>query len=623
MEGSRFKKLIKVFVIGLSLLSVTSLLCASVSAQIKPAVGDLRYVADQESAYSINEIREDLSRLSTGHSQLNWINPNSTVISLGFHREPHWFSWNINPDDIASEQQSPLDQYILEVPFPSINHLKVWIFDQNDNLLFSDYVGDSQPFRKRAIPSRKFLFPIEWNRDRQLTVIMSVQTTDTLRFDSKFWPAEIFWALEEQHTLYHGIYMGVIGAMFFLYMSLAVAIRERSFYYYTLWLTFMSLAIVADLGYGFEYLWPESVYWNNRAHAIFIAMGIGMGALFFGEAFSIKRSSTPRLYGFVQKVAAICFTAAIACLLAPEIYVLQITTLSAIPVVALLIQIVVLSLKKLDIQTVLLCLAICIVGTVGTIRILNNYGYFGSIANIEYYLEIATAIEVVLLSIFLAVRVYNDRRKHSDAQQELISLQKTMYSDLEKIVEERTQELESLNTLLAETSVTDPLTGLKNRRYFDEKISELVDIASRTNSSISFMMIDIDHFKQVNDTYGHRIGDECLCHFAEMLKNIIKRDTDLVARYGGEEFIIALSNHDEQAAVIVAEKIRRSLEESPLINGSICVRLSCSVGLASKIPTTRFDADALIEQADSALYSAKANGRNCVETGDRSQRRAS
>lgn len=583
-------------------------------AQVAPEIGNLRYTVDYHDSYSIEQIRSDLEISKVDKANLGWIYPNNTVISLGFHREPHWFSWSIHPDDIAAELRSPANQYILEVPFPSIDHLNVWVFDQNNNLLLSEYIGDSQRFDARKISSRKFLFPVEWDEQTALTVVMRIKTTDTVRFNSQFWAAETFWASEEQHTLSHGIYVGVIAAMFFLYISLAAGMREKSFFYYTFWLTFMSLAIIADLGYGFEYLWPESVYWNDRAHAVFICLGMFIGTLFFGEALSINLTTNPVIGRLLRMITGICFASAVCCLFLPNFYTVQLTTVSAVSVVALLIVIVVQKFKEANIQTGLLLLAICIVGSVGTIRILNNFGYVSSVANIEYYLEIATGIEVVLLSIFLAVRFYTDRRKRLEAQQELISLQKTMYTDLEKIVEERTQELESLNKLLAETSVTDPLTGLKNRRYFDENIKKLINYSSRAHKGVAVMMIDLDHFKKINDGYGHQIGDKCLSHFADILRSVVNRDTDIVSRYGGEEFIVALANRESREAINKAELIRSELDKLPLISNDVCIKLTCSIGVAHANAAKNTNADLLVKQADAALYQAKNAGRNRVET---------
>lgn len=158
---------------------------------------------------------------------------------------------------------------------------------------------------------------------------------------------------------------------------------------------------------------------------------------------------------------------------------------------------------------------------------------------------------------------------------------------------------------------------------FDEKINKLVDFSSRSNTCVSVLMIDIDHFKKVNDTYGHQIGDHCLEHFAKLLKKLIRRETDLLARYGGEEFIITLSNCAEKDAKAVADKILKCLVNNPFVEESLQINLSCSLGLVSKVPITKFDSESLIKQADTALYKAKENGRSRVEVADQLNRLAS
>ena len=182
---------------------------------------------------------------------------------------------------------------------------------------------------------------------------------------------------------------------------------------------------------------------------------------------------------------------------------------------------------------------------------------------------------------------------------------------LEQRVAERTQELERANLKLEETAHTDSLTGLNNRGHYFELGETALKKAVRSNSPLAVIMFDADHFKAVNDTYGHAAGDRALVHLAQMALQSL-RDTDILARVGGEEFAAVLENTTEQAAAEVAERLRASIAATPLILDTEELLLTVSVGVACLIPDRATSLDALLGLADKALYTAKAGGRNRV-----------
>lgn len=163
-------------------------------------------------------------------------------------------------------------------------------------------------------------------------------------------------------------------------------------------------------------------------------------------------------------------------------------------------------------------------------------------------------------------------------------------------------------------SKKDGLTGISNRRSFDEFIRSEWRRCTRLKKHISIAMIDIDHFKALNDTYGHQQGDECLIRVANLLESFAKRPGDLSARYGGEEFVMVWGDTSPEKSKILAEKIRRAVEalEIPNENAPSGKNLTISLGLATTIPAKDEEATTIIEKADNLLYKAKENGRNQV-----------
>jgi diguanylate cyclase len=172
-------------------------------------------------------------------------------------------------------------------------------------------------------------------------------------------------------------------------------------------------------------------------------------------------------------------------------------------------------------------------------------------------------------------------------------------------IEQKQAELLEMNAVLVELSNTDRLTGLKNRRFLQEKLEEQIVGCDRNQEPFSLCIIDIDHFKKVNDTYGHQTGDYVLEKLSSILK-VQSRKEDIAARYGGEEFVLLLPNTDVSESKTIAENLRQSIAYSTWEMGQITV----SIGVATFIPTD--SETTLLQKADQALYTSKEQGRNRV-----------
>ena len=180
---------------------------------------------------------------------------------------------------------------------------------------------------------------------------------------------------------------------------------------------------------------------------------------------------------------------------------------------------------------------------------------------------------------------------------------------------QREEELEQVladNRRLEELATTDALTGLLNRRALLDRLAGEVDRARRFKSQLSLLMVDLDHFKTVNDRHGHLAGDEVLRKVASLLSGIV-RSIDVVARYGGEEFVIALPETVSDGAVVFAERLReRVAQEGLKVASDSDFHLTCSVGVATFPSPHVASLEALFARADEALYRAKSGGRNQV-----------
>lgn len=212
--------------------------------------------------------------------------------------------------------------------------------------------------------------------------------------------------------------------------------------------------------------------------------------------------------------------------------------------------------------------------------------------------ETRDQVKTIVETLVKSTREMHDTNK---ALEERLTLSKSEISNLQQ----------SLEAIRAE-SLTDPLTGLGNRKYFDRSIDMAVQNAQATGEPLSLLMFDIDHFKSFNDSYGHLTGDQVLRLVGLSLKQTIKGQ-DITARYGGEEFAVVLPNTALRQALTVADHIRRAVMSKELkkkSTGEILGRVTISVGVSMLKPGD--DTDALIERADACLYAAKRNGRNRV-----------
>ena len=160
--------------------------------------------------------------------------------------------------------------------------------------------------------------------------------------------------------------------------------------------------------------------------------------------------------------------------------------------------------------------------------------------------------------------------------------------------------------------VMDPVTNIYNKRYFIERLTQEFSLAKRNNTELSLLMIDLDFFKKINDTYGHLAGDFVLRKLSEIFSSMT-RDEDIIARYGGEEFVAILPGSGEEGAVICAERIREKIAQAPLIFEGGTINITVSIGIATLDENNLFGSyEDFIQAADNCLYRSKKSGRNCT-----------
>ena len=551
----------------------------------------------------------------------------SSPINLGMDTKVHWFSMIVSPT------QSTGSRYLLHIDYPLIDHLDVAVFSQLGSSPVVTYAsGDAEPFDNRPVLHVKPLFPLPESAQSQ-RVIIRVQTSGTIRLPIRIWEEAEFISFTSSRNLALGIFFGILVAMGVSNAFLTVTTTNVSFLFYSGYIVNLALILATLHGYGFAYLWSGSALFQSKAILLFSNATIMFATLFTRSLLSISVYS-----GKVDKIVKTL----------SWVYGISIVTsffLSysfMIKAFLLLLSFTVIFIMWLGIWLALKGVVVARYFTIawgfllvsGLSASLDNVNLIQLPISSNNLLIIGGAVETLILALILAINYSHSRddlvnaqqfaleqEKHANsAKENLIEAQKRHQEDLEYKVEERTLELEvtlrelsEANNELERLNAIDPLTGAHNRRHFDKRLRSEGRRSRREQTPLSLIIIDVDHFKSINDRYGHDGGDECLKHVTRVFQNHIHRPTDDLCRIGGEEFAVILPNTDIEGALHVAESMRRGLESSPLVYGNESIQLTASAGLSTTVIVDEDHAQRLFKFADELLYEAKSAGRNRVE----------
>nr|WP_285817786.1 diguanylate cyclase [Echinimonas agarilytica] len=569
-------------------------------------------VSGAEHQVSMQAIQSSLQH----HQRLEafWYDNVYQHFSFGFTDAPHWFVWVIAADEIkAWSDQGELNQRrLLEVAEPSINGLSVRIFNRVGDEIGAFDIEEGAGFDARPVAHRNFVIPVDVPLGEELYVVARVTNTDGMRMKMRLWAMAEFQSQEQNTLLLHGIYFGVMLAMFLYNVSLALGLKESAFWFYVLWVPCISIVVISDAGLAFQYFWPWSAAWNDRAIAVFASFGPAFGTIFGYLVLKIRENLSPIWRYIYYANVGLCLLIGTYALFGPPSSALQASLhLNTVTIWVLTISTLIRARQGYSLALpYLLAWAMIMAG--GGIRIADTFAYIPRSWYSENLMQIGSALEVLLMSVLVATHMYDERRKRESAQRELLESQLEMNEQLEQSVYERTEALELANEKLEQISRIDGLTGLSNRRYFDEVLKRELNHALRQQLPLSVVMVDVDYFKQINDNFGHAFGDQCLKAIGYLLTTKIKRETDLTARYGGEEFAIILPNTPAEQAMAIAEQIRVSVIDLVLESNEQLINMTCSLGVCCRVPSDVNDDLEILKAADDALYQSKHDGRNRV-----------
>jgi diguanylate cyclase (GGDEF)-like protein len=559
----------------------------------------LSYFEDKEGRMSLQEVLEQ--------ETLQAFTPSKKAVpSFSFTKSSLWFRLDLH------NQDSQVQRWLLECLYPPLDSINVYVVDANNNVVIYRG-GDKLPFYKRAIKHRNVMFNIPLAIGDSVRIYIRVRTDGSLQVPLALRSPRAILAKDHEEQFALGLFYGVLVAMLLYNLLIFMSIRDISYLYYVGYIVGWVLFQMSLNGLAFEYLWPESPKWGNMATPFFVGFAL-FGALLFTRVFLETRVHMPRFDRLLKVIAGVTVLVMVTALVANYGIAMKLGTAVTLVVVISIISAGLLSLKigVRQARFFMLAWSALLLGIL--VYALKTFGVLPSNTATEYGMQLGSAAELILLSFALAHRM---RLLKEDNER----IQRDANESLERRVQERTQELDeallglsSANEKLKDLSHIDGLTAINNRAYFNEQFEFEWQRAMRIRSPMGLLMIDVDHFKRFNDTYGHLGGDSCLKVVAQTIQQAIKRPADRCYRYGGEEFSALLPHTDLEGSLYIAETICRAIEALDFRIDGNRVPVTISVGVSSVIPERDIACEALIAYADQALYQAKRNGRNRVES---------
>lgn len=534
-----------------------------------------------------------------------WKISDTKNINIGFSQDHYWFKLTLNN---LPPSTSPL---FLRNKYPLLDTLDLYLF--SDSVLLQEFhIGDALPFNHRPVNHPSLIFPLNIRSDNEYTIYMHAHTAGSLQLILSLRNEGDFWQELWKENTIRAIFYAVLLSMIFYNSFIFFILLERTYLYYVLYLTSFTLLMANMHGWTFKLFWPNTPQINEFSLTFIIGLLILTSSLFTSSFLRLKEVS-PTANNIIMTFAQLGALSSIISLFIPYSSMAQASLIltAVIAVIAILITLhAVIYNRKREVIIFILSWISMLSGFI--IYSAQKFGFFPINTITEYSIEIGGAAVALLLSLGLAERINTERKIRMEAQKKLFEVQRSANDKLDKKVQERTAELKKINNQLQAASITDSLTQIKNRHYFDYKLTAEYRRAYREKSEISLLMLDIDHFKKFNDNYGHQAGDEVLRRVAAAIKSIVNRPGDTAFRYGGEEFSVLLPSTPKEGAYTIAESIRKHVKSMPFQWQGATLSVTISIGVAACIPSHSKGELTLLKQADNALYLAKDRGRDQV-----------
>jgi diguanylate cyclase (GGDEF)-like protein len=553
------------------LIGVLVLLCGALAVAAPLSAGQA-----QESAIGLSTgfLQEQAGRLELPDAVAalragKFAPGNSQVLNFGIGAKPVWIHFAVDNPTAAPVQKR------LSIETAWLDRTEVY-FQHQGRTVETYRIGDDQAFSQRPLASRYFVFDHAFAAGTS-EVFIRIETPDPMVVPIHLASPEAFQVRQTQQELSYGVVYGFLLALIAYNAILYLGFRSSRYLLYSAYLAMFVVMNIAYTGHGYAWLWPDSVRWQQWSNPVLMFL-YGVSGLAFASRFLDLKLYFPRV-----RKAVIAFCAGFGIMLAAAFL--------------------------LDSQKAALLLAFSFVILFsGIMLFLGTISVHAGQKPARYFLIAALAAMVGALLTALSVWGFIPHNSWTFRAVEIGMLVDATLLALALAYQLRaSQERRIRAERLAQL---DPLTGLNNRRAFYDKTGSLWSNGIRHEHDTSIMLLDIDRFKQINDTHGHAHGDEVLKALADILKQSV-RQGDVLARWGGEEFIVFLPETSLQEAAALAERLRMAIEAVRIPREQGITSVTASFGVAQK-EARHITLDALIASADACQYQSKLQGRNRV-----------
>lgn len=522
--------------------------------------------------------------------------------TFGFARGTYWLHWRVTNRD------HPEPDWVVVLRYALLDVVELSVL-REDGTVQTLTSGDQVPFAQRGFPHRHPNFLVDLMRGESAELYLRVRSESSIQLPLEMRTSERFLADSTPEYLGLGVYYGIMLGLFFYNLILYASTRDRTFLYYVLYVGLFSAGQFCLNGLSFQYLWPDYPAWANTAVLTFIGLGL-LAMLAFTRSFLGLRRRHPRADRVLHALSLVLLVAIALMSVAGYRRTILIETGLVFAIAAAILWSAVACLRAgyRPARHFLIAWGALLAGVVMYAAV--SFGLLPKVFLTEYGIQIGSAAEMILLSFALAYRINLLRSEYERVQAEAREQLETRVAERTRDLDAAMQQLRSANMTLAERSLRDGLTGAWNRRWLDQALADAWQRARDLAQPLTLAMVDLDHFKQINDRHGHVVGDDCLRAVARCLDAQRANGREQVVRYGGEEFVLVMPDVGVADAAQRAERIRAAVADLRVHSEGVGLNVTVSIGIASFDPALAVDAGELLRRADHAMYEAKRAGRN-------------
>lgn len=555
----------------------------------------------------------------------DWKVSDDPVLNVGYSKSAVWLRMDLQNDSTRND-------WVLALESPLLRSVDLFVVHAG-NVSEVYQTGDRFEFAARPVAHRNFLFPLTMAPSETVTLLLRAEAPYALVFPMRLYSMLNYIQVDNRTTWIYGLLHGFVLVMSLYNLFVFTATRDISYFHYAMFSMSLNFFLLSIQGFGYQYIWPENIYIQQKSNALSICASLLFGVLFVNTFLRLEDAGVV-LRRSVQLLIGVVGLLVIGSFLVDEFYIIQAGVYLTVGacVLSLVAGLGLWAGGRREVRFFALASFVFLCAVM--VFALASLGYLGYSMQVRYAVEAGFAVQLVLLSFALADRINNERevrrtlelqnqtfqRQHLLAKERALEREIHLKEELERRVNERTvelnealEQLSAMNTQLERMNMFDHVTGLHNQNYFFDVLRREWDRALRDQRCLTLLVVELDGFSEIRERYGLVVQDESLKLVAGLLRETFSRPADVVVRYGDKVFGILLPETEAQGARQLAKGICMRISVAPYDFGLCKIMLSLSVGVATGIPANGRSYKELLETAESALYVAHNNGGSQVQ----------